>query len=519
MLSELEAGTLSPEDHARLEELLGTSRQARREYFRYFELSAILHQEAGMEREEGVLPTLQSDWASRRMVQRSLMAAAAILILVAALMTLLKLRAPTPEAIALEATPGALWSVRSGSGEEESQGRGFEAGTVLVVSTGVVSAESAAGTQVLVQGPARVKVLGLRHFELEEGWLWVDAKADQESVRIEVGPYVVRDIGTRFGVRHVPDEGIEVHVFEGEVEVSNQKGERVSLLRPKRIAFRLDAESALVPIPLGSDPFPGIEDLLDAPASYRTVIRGQHPAAYWQLDESEPGPIRNVVSGEDHGTAEPDARMGQPGVRPADGFGGFNDKNLGVRLPGSSVRSLLRGMDGPNGVSLREGAASFWIRRDADMTQGEILWHAGETSSGGFGPELEMQAFLSADGRLGFFIENGRHDVLLKSPRSYADGDWHHVAVSWNSQQVSLYADGLLAAIDTLPRRDDSNVFRGIEVRFGKPGIVAHKDGGKPDLQSFHGWVDEVALWDRGLAPAEISAQFRAARPAVPAPD
>lgn len=152
----------------------------------------------------------------------------------------------------------------------------------------------------------------------------------------------------------------------------------------------------------------------------------------------------------------------------------------------------------PADVSHREGAVSFWIRSAPSAGKREILWAAGESPS-----ENAIQAHLEPDGRVGFFMENGRFDVLLTSEEKIAEERWHHIAISWSPLSMNLYLDGRLTAI--------GNDFRGIlqgtltEARFGNG---AASSGAAP----FNGRVDEIALWNRALTPAEVLHQFLSAQ-------
>jgi hypothetical protein len=165
--------------------------------------------------------------------------------------------------------------------------------------------------------------------------------------------------------------------------------------------------------------------------------------------------------------------------------------------PVTSGRSNPQQALAPANVARKEGAVSFWMRREPGKMRREMLWSAGETPQ-----DASLHTHLAADGRVGFFIENGRYDVLVTSEESIANGRWHHLAASWSPSSVDLYVDGRLVANDT----DHRGIQQGIlpELRFG---------GGPPAFKTapFSGWIDEIALWDRALTPAEVQHQVRSA--------
>jgi len=197
-------------------------------------------------------------------------------------------------------------------------------------------------------------------------------------------------------------------------------------------------------------------------------------------------------------------------VQPADGWHGFEAENRGVFLSGALDNSLVYNLDCPGGVSQREGAVAFWFRREPDVERAEVLWFAGLPGGSGLGPHDEMQAFLSEGGRLQFFMEDGRYDVLLSSPRRSDDGAWHHVVATWDLDEVELYLDGQLSSRDEEYRKAEGPSFKGVDVRLGKTGSGTDPKRGR-DLMPFNGWVDELTLWRRALTPAEIRLQHRAA--------
>lgn len=159
-------------------------------------------------------------------------------------------------------------------------------------------------------------------------------------------------------------------------------------------------------------------------------------------------------------------------------------------------------------MNRREGAVSFWIRRPASVPgRDEMLWLAGLGDEGLLLPNKAiLQTVLTASGHVVLEIENEDDDVYLSSSRNIADGLWHQVVASWGPKSVDLFINGRLAAQDSAPRVLAEGNFRGRHVRFGKPSFEQFER-----FNSYTGWVDEIALWDRPLSPAEVDIQFRSA--------
>ena len=174
--------------------------------------------------------------------------------------------------------------------------------------------------------------------------------------------------------------------------------------------------------------------------------------------------------------------------------------NFHIRIAPDPSSSLTASHPGgtPARVARKEGAVSFWLRRKPGGGDPEILWAAGENMV-----DDAIHARLEADGRVAFFMEDGRYDVLITSQESIADGKWHHLAASWSPSAVDLYLDGRRVGIDTEFREMQRGILT--ELRFG--GGMAGS-GTVP----FTGWIDEIALWDRSLTSTEVSQQFHSAR-------
>ncbi len=509
-LEELEEGTLEPSQCEDLMAMLNRSPAARRAYLEFFQQSAILRMEAAKLHEQGLLPVVRRAPKTRRSFRASVFAAAALVALAAVVAALIVVTRPKPARLAAEAAPETRWSI---DGVAQLSGKEpifvVEGSTVNVLS-GTVRLKVESGGLLVLQGPANVAFPTLHRPQLLHGWIWVDASKTDEPFLIEAAGLQVRDIGTRFGVR-VPTEGaVEVHLVGGRVEVLGSKsGEVLGDLREGGKAFAFTTKGEEEELPLTADPFPDLPSLIKLPANYRTTVLGQAPTGYWPLDEPKEGVLSNQIRESSSGILGQAVRVGEPGPGRENGFPGFPGTNRSLYLDGSPEQSVVAGIDGLHGVSRKEGAVSFWIRRSPGETaRDEILWLAGFGQKKKWLPPNQaiLQTYLTASGRLVFEIENGDADVSLSSSRSIVDERWHQVVASWGPSSVDLYIDGLLAARDDKPRTLEEANLRGKLVRFGKPSWDLHHDFG-----AFTGWVDEVAVWDRPLSATEVDCQFQSA--------
>ncbi|BCX47753.1 hypothetical protein HAHE_16610 [Haloferula helveola] len=497
---ELEDGSIDPRRRDELMAELERSPAARRAYLEYFQHSAVLKMEGAKMHERGLLPVIDSSVAQRRLFQRSMLAAAAVIALVAAILGLVAISQPGPDSAKVTVAADTLWSVDSVAREEDRKESDVTEGSTVRVMSGIARLELESGATLAIQGPAEVRFPKLNQPDLVHGMLWFDSGTSDDSFELKTPELIVRDIGTRFGVR-VPEQGAaEIHLIEGELQVLNRKQE------PVITSLKPDGKAREVPLfgepsekPLAEDPFPDLAELLEADRNYPTTVRGQSPLRYWRFEDDRRGHSDSTES---------QVIGGEPGVGSNEAFHGFDHDNRCLRLIGTEDDSLVAGPSETHEMGQREGAVSFWIRREPGITHEEILWLVGPVPEGKRNPQVCLvYTSLAESGRVRMFIKNDGADVVLASSRSVADGRWHHIAASWGTASAELFVDGQSAAADHGPRGLTSTSSAGSRVRFGKPSEDLTDQGAK----HFRGWVDEIAMWSRPLTPAEVSRQYEAA--------
>lgn len=509
LLEKLEDSSLGPAEGVKLAALLADSPAARREYLEYFQQTAVLRMEAAKLREMGLLPTM--DWALPRSwsFQRSILAAAALVLFMGVIAALIAVSRPKPSRLAATVSADTRWSVDGGARAAGGTPLAVEEGSTVRVTSGTVRLETESGDLLVIQGPAEVAFPNTLRPQLRRGWLWIDAEKSEEPFQVETGALIIRDIGTRFGVRASGDGSIEVHLASGKIEaIDSLSGKRLGAMTEAHKAHEFSAAGRGDEIPMAPDPFPTLPELLRQTSNYRTTVLGQAPVGFWSLDAPTVFPLTNIIPGSPPGMIGQDVRGGEPGPAPKDGFHGFSESNRSFFMGYDYQRSLLHGIHGRHGVRQREGAVSFWIRREpGTMAKDEILWLAGYGDDASIIPlRAAIHTRLETSGRVRFEVKNGDRNIRLRSPQNIADGRWHHLAASWGPSSVDLYIDGVLAERRSLPSEPAETILSGRHVRFGKPSEDQIKTS-KP----YRGWVDSIALWDRPLTETEVSCQYGAA--------
>jgi len=515
MIEDFENGFLPAEERAGLLLLLQESYDARAIYLEYCELSALLQIKAETDREKGILPVLSGK--QRYAMSYSLLAAAAVIVITAIVASFIALRKPEVRSMALEATAGTSWSISGDGSNGESMVSTVVEGSKVEVSTGTVSLEIEDGPRLIVQGPALVRFPTLESPVVEKGWLWVDSRGGKR-MEIQTPQGVLRNIGTRFGVRVKDKELAELHLIDGSVEVTWKSGQPAKLFGVTGEGVVFSHQGVQDKTTLGLDPFPGIDEMLSSELNYPAALMSQSPTGYWRLEATDRVPSKmdgesiavNHVKDDADGIYALGVKPGVPGVRPTEGFHGFTQENRGVFMSGEGDSSVVYRLDSNGGVSRQEGAVSLWFRRQENRQLAEALWFAGDGAARGLDSHDQMNIYLSKEGAVGFFVKQGRHDISLSSETVASDGKWHHVVATWSRETVSLFLDGQKVDSDNRMNTESKPDFVGRYVRVGKVGSTTGPDI-KNNIHSYKGWIDEVALWRRTLTPTEVRRQYRVA--------
>lgn len=219
---------------------------------------------------------------------------------------------------------------------------------------------------------------------------------------------------------------------------------------------------------------------------YVSEVLADRPYGFWLLDE--PVGARNAADRSGNNTTGEywaRATLGRPGALPNN--------------PGTSMRV-------GGGLAFSTSAAA-----SADRTHSMELWFRTTSTDGGyligFGTSKATTASqddrvlrMSPSGQLVYGDWDTNPVRLLTTPRSYNDGAWHHVVVSYSTensffQQASIHVDGVLMG--------DA---RTSKVRIPMTGYwrIGSGSGGP----AFSGDIDNVALYRSRLSPERIAAHY-----------
>jgi hypothetical protein len=201
------------------------------------------------------------------------------------------------------------------------------------------------------------------------------------------------------------------------------------------------------------------------------------------------------LSARDRITSSPTLRIA--GVRPGGSYQVSTDfgKTWGPALSTPPVRAKALQFDGqndfvalPDSSSLPTGNGSYtleaWIKPDAMGDRGIIGW-------GPWGRQSEVNALrLMGNGQIRHYWWGNDLDVTVGN---LADGQWHHVAATFDGKTRRVYVDGVLKGSDTPPPHKLPVVAKNIRI------------GSTNNGEFFKGAIDDAAIWNRSLSQDEIT--------------
>ena len=493
LISALVDGRVNASEHARLQELLAGSSEARRFYVRLTAMSASLYEystEMQSERPEpaNVIPfSGWSRWAA------PLAAAAAVLFGVWIARFFLGPNQPLvaeeqPEAVAhLSGSKDCKWiGAEPVSGDELVRGRHLE------LESGFAELTFDSGAQLMLTGPATLDLRSAWEAELQHGTVKATVPPEAAGFRVSNAAVEVVNLGAEFSMTAEEGGAAEVFALKGAVEVQPRYqgggggAQSRSVLGEKQARRFAKA---------------GVSDVRDRDKKFQrfaakvAVERIAHPLNYvrWSFDEGA-GDIAGAVSNNATALEIRLAKNDAPKSHWTQGrWGGALqfDGQLAVRakLSGASSRSVACWVRLPAEATI-SGSQSFLT---LPLNHPPQSWAEFSSNS------------LPGEGVLGALRMQTRQGSSVGTT-PLRDGKWHHVAAIFgqaakkaNKAHTKLYVDGRLESLSLKSgaRRGSGEIPAGLDGALWLGGQPGSSSGAMVVL-------DELLLVDRPLSPPEI---------------
>lgn len=195
---------------------------------------------------------------------------------------------------------------------------------------------------------------------------------------------------------------------------------------------------------------------------------------YWAFDGNANDRSRNANNGTTHGVTVTTDRMGT-----ADSAYFFNGTYVGIADSSS--------------LDVTNMTLAFWFRLDSSATARELVNKMGAegTRSLSFGSEIagsdsKIRFRICSDGSLGTLTDCPSKTVIT-------NGTWYHFAGTYDGSQMRVYING---ALENSVSKSGAIFNSAEEVKVGRYGYYSG--------WVFHGAIDQVIIWDRGLSSNEV---------------
>jgi hypothetical protein len=376
----------------------------------------------------------------------------------------------------VERSENLVWDAASAGKIEDG---GWLSPGLLRIESGTALIAFNSGATALVEGPAELSIETGNRMYLKSGRLAADVPPPATGFTVNTPRLNAVDLGTRFGVSVDGEGNSELHVMEGEVEVSRTSGNAVATLLREGSAVRADnrTRSELMPVPYGGDQF---RLVVGKPAE---VL----PALSYRFDESTGAILED--GGQD--------RIDIPMV--ATGELDRSPRRAAGRLGGGLVFQPGETLDVPLSKEFRLEEAhslSFWIKlpakigrteaeRIVEYGRGELAWRL----SCNLDPDEGVRGALRLDCGGGVLV--GSTDLV--------DGHWHHVAYRFLGgrdgelpTRVHLFVDGRQETVSHATPA------------YRPAGRVGNLRLGGDETQGFAGWIDEFHLFREAVSTGSL---------------
>jgi hypothetical protein len=386
----------------------------------------------------------------------------------------------------------------------------------LRIRSGTLTLAFFTGVALSIQGPADLELLGPDKIVCRSGKIRARVPRGAEGFTVIANGFEIVDLGTDFALTIEPDGKSRAMVFEGEAAVTlvdkNGSPSRGAMIEEQK-AVEIDPMIGRIQdVEVRPENFIQLPDFVPTPLEltpgYAETIMAAEPWGYWRFERIINGLVQNEIAG-------------RPGLIV---LGGIEQErspkgNHYVRFQPQDIRQGLL-MDGTWTPPRMGGfAIELWIQ--ADLPSPRATAHAAIVSLiADDGAKVENHLAyleLAAHGRRSphepttiRFLDRWPADTFggsnVFSRRNVVLSVWRHVLVQKNGEVIEIYVDGQCfgtsSAVLSAKGPDDpaTTACRLLVGRLKKRIEPSFPD----ENRGFEGRIDELAIYDYALSPAEI---------------
>ncbi len=350
------------------------------------------------------------------------------------------------------------------------------------------------GVRLHLEGPVELDLVSDERIVCRSGRLRVMVPEGAEGFVVETPGASVTDLGTEFGIE-VGDGATEVVVYRGQAEVAllSPGGQpQRSQIVGEQEAWRLDPARGQMRSIAPREQLPAPKMALPAlalRADYAATVTAARPRHYWRGGALQAGSVADVGS-----HAAPLHAVGDVTPEPDGSFSFRTDGGASYLIASDSWSPPTEGF-----------ALELWFVSEAFKTSVlSVLPTTAAPPSDLCLVELTHRHRTQPvrPGEVRFLYRwppGGTAGINAFSSDTYSPHRWHHLVVQRRRDMLEVFLDGRLTGTTTLAPDTPTTAVRPIFGRRRERSIDY-------DPRQFEGRIAEIALYDRPLTPAEISA-------------
>lgn len=224
-------------------------------------------------------------------------------------------------------------------------------------------------------------------------------------------------------------------------------------------------------------------DIPEVPTdAYGVGVYADEPELFWRFDETEGTVARDTTMAKNDGTIN-----GQVGYASDPAIDHGKSLDFGNE---NAVVVANRAQNNPSVFS-----TEAWFKTTTAVG-GKIVGFGNAAS--GLSSSYDRHVYMRNDGSLVFGVYTGAENIAA-SPKSYNDGEWHHVVSTMSGDGMRLYVDGALV---------DSNPQTAAQSFNGYWRVGGDRVWGGASSPWFDGQIDEVAVYSRALTQEEVNDHY-----------
>ncbi len=214
---------------------------------------------------------------------------------------------------------------------------------------------------------------------------------------------------------------------------------------------------------------------------------------YWKMDESSwDGTADEVIDSSGNGNHG----QGVGATSPTIGAGKFG--NGGV-FDGNNDHIDL-GNDSSLSPSSQITIAGWYKLSSLNNNWAISKWKSGDCSSTHSSYLLAPNYPNNTSGKVWFFLCNGTDSDSLSSSNQLDPDQWYHLVATFEPGIIRIYIDGEL-------NNEKSTELLALNTEAIEP-LIFGQESSKSNIAPFHGYLDEVRIYNRTLSPDEVKALY-----------